>query len=156
LRFSSVQKHRHNGVIITCIASGVQGGRGVKDSEDGVNFTVVDEGIRSPMFWAYLNMMEFVRQCLSAISDWSESCPCHGADPALHGKNKDKLSGLVHRIGFSECPMAGRRAPEAAAGAIKDFVADLLRKANADLILDPRTLRCDAEEQQRLQGASAL
>lgn len=118
------------------------------NDEHSTDMQAVDEGIQSPMFWAYIAMLRKVGGALTSIMNWAEQCPCHESDPDLQGADRHKVDGLRRRLSMSQCPLAGRRAPEAAAGALREFVVQLLRATNADVLVDPRTLRCSEEAPQ--------
>ena len=45
---------------------------------DCKRYSVADESIRSPFFWAYVKFIILVHGMLSDQSTWAEGCACHG------------------------------------------------------------------------------
>ena len=123
--------------------------------EFAADLQVVDWSIQSPMFWAYLHMVNVIGRVLASVSTWAEQCPCHESDPELQGSDRDKVDGLRARIGTSLCPLACRRAPEAVAGALRAFAGQLIQVANAEILLDPRTLRLPDQVGSRTSWCNA-
>ena len=97
-------------------AAKYKGGRGVaapNEGEDshqfGVDIAVVDEAIKSQLFWARLKMLESLAIVLRKCLAWAESCPCHSnGNAVLQREDIPKL--------WASCPVRGCRAPELAAG----------------------------------------
>ena len=62
-------------------ADGHQAGEQHEDAQLRVGHTIVvasaDEGIRDPMFWAWLHMVEELAKCLRRCSKYADSCSCH-------------------------------------------------------------------------------
>lgn len=126
------------------------GGNIRHEAADGrsICWVTVNEAIGSHMFWAYLRMVDIIGEVLQAISAWAELCPCHGESPQLKGPQRHSVSGLRRHIGGPACPLASRRAPECAGGALRDILSRLLRVGNSVLILDPAVARCREEDKQ--------
>ena len=77
------------------------GGHGAPREDMGsksLKVDVVDEAVNTKRFWGYLHMISRLGQTLSHISNWAESCPCHGSDPTLRGAARHH--GLLHRLGM--------------------------------------------------------
>ena len=97
-------------------AAKYKGGRGVaapNEGEDshqfGVDIAVVDEAIKSQLFWARLKMLESLAIVLRKCLAWAEDCPCHSnGNAVLQREDIPKL--------WASCPVRGCRAPELAAG----------------------------------------
>lgn len=131
-------------MVVSAVSSG-----GAVQHDDGpksVHLDIADEAIRNQLFWAYLRMVDRLGEALSAISGWSEGCPCHSAAPALQGPRRHTVGGLRARIDAEACPLSTRRAPECAAGNFKALLVQLLRIVNSSVLLDPATLRCSEEQ----------
>ena len=122
-------------------------GRGQhQDREDDgaqhcISLDTVNEAITFTSFWAYASMIALVGSVLQSISGWSEGCPCHDWDPQLHAATYwRRRVARQWLLGKKACPMATRRAPECAAGALFSMAANLFNIAQADFLLRPDIL----------------
>jgi hypothetical protein len=128
-----------------------RGGRGHdRDGEGAVNLELVNEAISNPYFWAYLRMADRLGEALSEISGWSETCPCHGSVVALAGPERHRTRGMKARIGLDSCPLNARRAPECAAGELRQLLRRLLDIVSTEILLDPATIQCSDAQRQTL------
>ena len=100
--------------------------------------SIVESAVHSPFFWAYAFMISRLGATLQAVSNWSERCPCHDASQSL-----SIYSG-------KPCPMAGRRAPEMAAGELLKEVSNLCDETHANILLNPNMCACSLENQKCL------
>lgn len=87
-----------------------------------VAVNVVDEAVKSPMFWAYLQMLATFAAMQSRMVAWCESCPCHW--DVLAQEDSDIPKDL--KAQWLKCPLRGKRAPEIAAGKFTDMVQEFL------------------------------
>ena len=66
----------------------------------------VDEALSSPVWWAWLRMLELLVSILRHAIGWVETCPCHGGISRLQGVPE------ATRSRWRKCPMRGLRAAE--------------------------------------------
>jgi hypothetical protein len=58
--------------------AGVQEGeRDGDQNQSQAKVNVVDEAIKSPLFWAYMVMLDLVADALLELCSWAEGCACH-------------------------------------------------------------------------------
>eukprot|EP00974_Lingulodinium_polyedra_P013613 1318252-Lingulodinium_polyedra.AAC.1 len=102
-----------------------QGAAGAQAAEDAnrggrtLNIETVDEAAGSQFFWAYGYVLNKVGHALLGLSHWAEGCPCHSGAPALRQPNDYQRGRAMQQMcGQSSCPLAGKRAPECAGGAL--------------------------------------
>ena len=62
-------------------------------------------------------MVEQITQTIEHLTFWAEGCQCHSSHTARNKKN-----------GELACPLAGRRAPELASGALHALLAELWKE----------------------------
>ena len=99
----------------------------------------VDEAIRSHIFWSYMQMLQLCGRAIQHVTAWSEGCPCH----TTHRSQHDSLGFITKRSAVhNRCPMASRRAPEAAAGHLLRCIEDALRAVNSSLLLSSDFVEC--------------
>ena len=113
-----------------------------------LDIELVDDACKSDLFWAYLDMTHELGQTIEHVMNWCESCPCHGHDKLLQGQKKHGKTGLLSRIGLSTCPLAGRRAPECAAGKVLSVLREGFSATHSRVLLSPHLAACGAEDQQ--------
>ena len=104
--------------------------------------------LQDPMFHRYCVFVEAVQGFSKThLASWGEGCPCH--DPLLqmiadvypsvslaHSQNLYHRRKLFrkHYDGFDFCPMAGKRAPELAAGRLSQVIAALWANMEYDVL----------------------
>jgi hypothetical protein len=86
---------------------------------------IVDQTVKSPMFWASCRMIYLLDRCVKELEGWARGCPCH------------ELEG---RTGQKECPAKGCRAPEMASGKLLKMFEDFCNRGYAELLLCVETL----------------
>ena len=128
-------------------------GQPPREGRDGsagksLNVDLVDDACQSQQFWAYMFMVKQLGDTIEHVMNWCEACPCHGHDESLQGKAKHSKKGLFARIGLHSCPMASRRAPECAAGAILEVIRQGLQSMERGLVLHSSFLACDEGARQ--------
>lgn len=120
----------------------VQHRAGGDDAEHSLHIEVVDEAIRSDIFWAYCVMLDTLGESFELMARWGESCPCHSQLPVLRGLTRWKRgSALVQDIGQVVCPMRTLRAPCCAAGEHFHMLRRLTSMADSSLLLHPCVCR---------------
>ena len=88
-------------------------------------------------------MIAIVGSVLQSIAGCSEGCPCHDGDPQFRGATYWKRRVARQKLlGNTSCPMATRRAPECASGALPRMLTNLFDMLQADFLLreDVRSL----------------
>ena len=80
--------------------------------DDQLTFRKADSAIRSSYFWSYNKLILILAGVLEDLSSWCEGCPCHNKSSA--GR---------------DCPLRGRRAPEAACGEFKRWLDETMSTA---------------------------
>ena len=89
----------------------------------------LDDAINSLFFWAYAHMMCIVATTIEHITNWVESCPCHGKSAY------DSIRQAYRTLHFPlSCPLSGRRLPELAAGELWPIAAELWRHAEGAVL----------------------
>ena len=79
-------------------------------------------------FRAYSEMLQSLQAVVVEASVWAEGCPCH---PVPHQAGRDRRSlkrvddQRQAELASGPCPLAGRRAPELAAGRLQEIIAEL-------------------------------
>jgi hypothetical protein len=109
-----------------------------EETEHSVNLEVVNEALRSPLFWAYCVAMDTVGEIFERLAFWGESCACHWEDDRLHGASRwQRGKALMQDMGQSTCPMRTLRAPECAAGEHFRILNRLMSLGHSALLLNP-------------------
>ena len=101
--------------------------------------TLMTECVRSHRFWCYTNMLVRLSRVIDRLENWCEACPCHYKSPP------DSLplsSNAIFRT-RSACPLAGRRAPELAAGALDTLIQECFKTQHAELLVTCASLPRD-------------
>ena len=120
--------------------------------EDGgggkqINVNLVSEAARSSYFWAYANALDRIGECLSSLAHWAEGCPCHSGLPVPRGPARHHSRQVARP---PACPLASRRAPECASGALREIMRRMFDIVNASLAICPSMLPCSEEERARI------
>ncbi len=65
-----------------------------------------------------LRLQEFAQ----SLADWAESCPCHSKwlRSSSRRQRERYMTAFINLPGYTTCPLAGKRAPELAAGRLQD------------------------------------
>ena len=107
--------------------SGEAGG----DAHSAEDAELMTATVRDNTWWQYLRMLLHVSRVVEHMEHWMEACPCHYRKP----DNAAPLSGnQAFRTRYA-CPMAGRRAPELAAGALDEIIQEEFRAQRVELLL---------------------
>ena len=122
------------------------------DDNAGPKIEIVDEGIRSSLFWALMTTFRFIADMLVLCFEWVEGCPCH-----THLDWRNIPTWLRNR--WSTCPLRGLRLAELAAGDFLEMfvqlchvnVAQLLVSLPADITLEERGICLQEFERGRSQ-----
>jgi hypothetical protein len=116
--------------------------------QDDVSAAAVTAAIRSPLFWAYANMLSNLQEIIERLVWWLESCPCHPRpDFATHQRQeRQRLSKQWHhrqfkmlmresytKCIFRHCPLKGKWAPHLAQGILAQKVSMLFARALAGI-----------------------
>ena len=99
--------------------------------------------IADPFFEAYSEMLQCLQSVVTEASIWAEGCPCHPVEHTPgHSHRARKLADCVRQaeLGSQACPLAGRRAPELAAGMLQAVIAGLSEKHISLCFLQRRRL----------------
>ena len=91
-------------------------------SQFGHHLEAIDECINSDMWWGMLHVLHSIALVQIHVSDWVNSCPCHG-----HLYNGDIAADVS--LAWNNCPLRGRRAAEVAAGDFFDLLSNLFTQA---------------------------
>ena len=111
------------------------------DNTKGVKVEVVDRAVKSDLFWGYSRMCDLVGECLSEISNWSESCSCHSHVISLKGPTRhQRRKRMMAYANRPACPLTCMRAHECAAGMMLKLVDRILNLGLATLLVDPLIL----------------
>ena len=111
------------------------------NTDKKVKLEIVDEAIRSDLFWGYLIMVDTFLELFEKLVAWAEGCPCHWVDTPFEGVARwIRRARRTARSSPRSCPLAGCHAWELAAGFLTQFVDQLLGIANASLLLIPEVL----------------
>ena len=123
--------------------------------QDHLNMDTLTTAIRSPKWWFYSDMILKLNMFSKDFASWAEGCHCHGwlSTVKTSGAHRGKMqqpseeacqlhtaremlrlqSGVGDGFHF-RCPMAGRRAPELATGALQSYFQALADSYLADLL----------------------
>ena len=93
----------------------------------GVDVTLIDSALTSPVFWARLHMLECLAKVINGCLTWVESCPCHGDLPENEFPHNVKKT-------WASCPLRGCRAPELACGEFETFLRNLSATSASELL----------------------
>ena len=107
--------------------------------------------LQSAKFAAYVCLVRQIEQCPEELASWAEGCYCHEKvlqDLSLY-KRREILNLHYESAGTFVCPMAGKRAPELAAGQIEHVYQGVCEQALSRLLLDAR-LPLPQESQQEV------
>ena len=58
------------------------------EDDKSTDLNIVDEAIRSCLFWAYTHSLDVIAETLELISVWAEACPCHSPELRLNGARR--------------------------------------------------------------------
>jgi len=92
----------------------------------------VDDTIRSRFFWGYCMMVNTLAGFLTSLASWCEGCQCH--EDELTSNSTYFLRSKLTRQEGTSCCYKGRRAPELAAGFLKQHVDWLASSAMTELL----------------------
>ena len=104
-----------------------EGGKTSSSSSRTLSPEAIDAVLGSDLFEAYGHTLLLVSSTLEHISYWGESCPCDklcSDEEAHHDHKPTRLT----------CPLASRRAPELAAGAINDILHQAFAVSHGTLL----------------------
>ena len=117
------------------------GDRAQREPEDGdqaankagaaaFDLQLITASMRDNLFFCYMSLLLQVDALPEKVSRWAEGCSCH--ELIMVGKSPFRRSTL---LGGHPCPMAGKRAPELAAGHIPEVLNALCRLTVGETIL---------------------
>lgn len=122
-------------------SEGADGGQGGDEApgkvrEGRLDPLLIQKTVRDGKWWCFGEMLAALHHALSSFAEWCESCPCHWG---LRHQSHDFLSaftGLQTEAGADtqfdgahyQCPLAGLRAPELAAGDWRRVLDDMCTK----------------------------
>ena len=112
---------------------------------DAKSLEVLNDAITSQWFWSYAGMLAIVAETLTDLMAWSESCPCH----------HKATSSVRQLLPKGRCPMAGKRAPELAAGDLDEYISSLLAARAGQVLISCGAPLKKKEQKKLLQEYSA-
>jgi hypothetical protein len=125
-----------------------------------IDLTTVNAAITSDEFWGYCHMIDTVAETMDMVMSFGESCPCHWSGGQLRGPSRHSPKRLLadreRRVMMPRCPLAGMRAPELAAGAVRDVLRVLWQRGQADLLLAPCIIRLSWAAKERVMQDFAM
>lgn len=110
----------------------------------------ITSALRKPFWLAYSHMLLSLHDVANRISAWGSGCPCHGwlqpkpnAGPGVENHWDVYLREFVHDRGMRlqedgsgfSCPMAGKRAPELAAGCLIQVLTSTAEAKKPDVLI---------------------
>ena len=102
------------------------------DGEVGCVFfsgEIMTQTLADDLFFVYGEAMLLLHDVVLELTCWSEGCVCHPLAERGHGRSHRSWKRLDasrrEELGGRACPMEGRRAPELAAGALRDMLSQL-------------------------------
>ena len=97
--------------------------------------------VQSPLFWAFCKLINSLVEIISALTAWSQSCPCH---------SKPLRDHMVEVLGLSgfKCPMRGLRCPEIVAGDLRALLDKHLAYQSSEMGLQ-MTVGLSQDEQSK-------
>ena len=104
--------------------------------------------LQCPRFGAYVCLVNKLEQCPEQLASWAENCTCH--EFVCEGMSQYKRQELLktHYEITGVCPMAGKRAPELAAGHAEHVFQEICDRALADILIDaPLPLPPEGQQQ---------
>ncbi|CAE7233185.1 unnamed protein product [Symbiodinium sp. KB8] len=94
--------------------------------------------LQSAKFAAYVVLVARLDQCPEELVSWAEACYCH--ECILQGLKQHQKHQVLKEhfaaVGGCSCPMAGKRAPELAAGHLETVFNEMCQQALAGIFLD--------------------
>ncbi|OLP98609.1 hypothetical protein AK812_SmicGene18941 [Symbiodinium microadriaticum] len=119
--------------------------------ESGKLVQRVDEAIRDPLFWAFLDLCSLLMDLLDRITSWTQGCACHSS-----GTLRNLLRPLLRGSEPISCPMRGRRAAEMACGELHELLESLFSFNDSQIALVHTAGLPDAEKTRLLLDWSAM
>ncbi|CAE7589529.1 unnamed protein product [Symbiodinium sp. CCMP2592] len=101
-------------------------------SAGGFNPAALTTALRSPEFAVRVVLIARLEALPEDLAAWAERCPCHGKGSSQY--HRAKL--LRCHFGVPLCPMAGKRAPELAAGRMREVFDELAAQTLTELLAD--------------------
>ena len=112
-----------------------------KDSFGDIGTTgMIDDALRSELFWKYASFLNGIAGCLDVGSSWCEGCQCHEHLHLQHNGFQSRKREIQLRLqsaigGDSQkclpyppsCPLKGRRSPELACGAFERLLSETMQ-----------------------------
>lgn len=145
--------------MCVCVPGDPAGEAGDANGEDSdrLDVALLTTTIRSEWWWFYAQMILRLNSFSSDFSSWCEGCECHfwlkpkyvqshagGRSRAVYSDECEQLRAARKSQGFqsghgdgpefSPCPLAGRRAPQLAAGAAESYMEELGRSYLLELM----------------------
>ena len=122
-----------------------------REGDQSFDVSVVDEAIRSDVFWCYCHMMDAIGEVLQDVQTWGEACPCHWRGiGAFKGKSRHlRKKEMIKKFG-TLCPLRGCQAPACAAGQLRVTLTRFLDASNVCLLAHPSMEPLTQSERSRI------
>ena len=105
--------------------------------------------LQCPKFASYVCLVNKLEQVPERLASWAEDCYCHERVCERLSQHKRHEVLKAHYETICVCPMAGKRAPELAAGHIQNVFRDICEKSLTELLFDS-PLPLGPENQQHI------
>ena len=105
--------------------------------------------LQCPKFASYVCLVNKLEQVPERLASWAEDCYCHERVCEHLSQHKRHEVLKPHYETICVCPMAGKRAPELAAGHIQNVFRDICEKSLTELLFDS-PLPLGPENQQHI------
>ena len=146
--FDAQRFQRADGVQVDAGEGGAGAGAAPAAAAD-FNPEALARSLQSPMFSARLILVSKLQAFPEDLAGWAEDCPCHSKVCAGLGQYRRSKLLKAHYGGVPVCPMAGKRAPELAAGHVLEVFQGLAQQTLTD-VLSESPLPLDPEMQRDL------
>ena len=110
--------------------------RETDDDENFVSVQTFSAAVQDHFMWAYAATLRSLLDVVNGMVIWSEWCSCHTIPDLHRADDRHPDRDLPDPLHDKRCPFAGRRAPEMAAGALRDFIDSAAGQNAASLLLD--------------------
>ena len=100
------------------------------DNDHAVEINAFHVAVQDELFWRYCGMLRRLFSVIQHLFHWCEGCPCHRSATMYAGDVREALQREVK----CRCMLAGRRAPELAAGELERFLDCIQAQQSAALM----------------------
>ena len=136
---------------------GVQEAANDDDRTKDANIDHANEALTSTLFLGYLLMIDICAVLFLLLSAWFDACPCHYNIPGSEAFCAAERRSYWTKKQADPCVMAGRRAPEWAAGAFFDFLSTMCGYSANTLLFELASAGLtDQEKSTVMQDVGAL